>query len=68
MLIPLHFFRDRDYLHTTVKETIEAAAKNETFDELILPVIPKIIAKIPKPDKQSVIQNQKSRFGMMKSK
>ena len=40
-----------------VKETIESAAKNETFDDL------KNIAGVPKPEKAFVIENQKSKLG-----
>ena len=46
-----------------VKETIESAAKNEKFDDLVIPKLPKYIAGVPKPDKTFVIENQKSIFG-----
>ena len=46
-----------------VKETIESAGKNEKFDDLVIPKLPKNIPGVPKPDKASAIEDQKSRFG-----
>ena len=50
-------------MHQMVKETIESATKNETFDELVILKLSKIIAGVPKPEKAFVIENQKSKLG-----
>ena len=55
--------KDLGYLHQMVKETIESATKNETFDELVILKLSKIIAGVPKPEKAFVIENQKSKLG-----
>ena len=46
-----------------VKENIESAAKNEKFDNLVNPALPKNMAGVLKPDKAFLIKNQKPRFG-----
>ena len=43
-------------------ETIKSVAKNEKFDNLVIPKLPKNIAGVPKADKAFAIENQKSRF------
>ena len=60
---PIKEKKDLGYLHRMVKETIKSAAKNENFDNLVIPKLLKNIAGVPKPDKAFVIENQKSRFG-----
>ena len=55
---------DLGYLHRMMKETMESAAKEKKFDDLVIPELPKNVAGVPKPDfKAFVIENQKSRFG-----
>ena len=60
---PIKEKKDLGYLHRMVKKTIKSAAKNENFNDLVIPKLPKNIAGVPKPDKAFVIENQKSRFG-----
>ena len=60
---PIKEKQDLGYLHLIVKETIKSAGKNEMFDDLVIPKLPKNIAEVPKPDKAFVIEKQKSRFG-----
>ena len=60
---PIKEKKDLGYLHRMAKETIKSAAKNEKFNDLVIPKLPKNIAGLPNPDKAFVIENQKSRFG-----
>ena len=63
---PIKAEKNRDYLHQMVAETLESAKKKEKFSDLQIPELPKNIAKVPKPEKRTVIENQKSRFGTQK--
>ena len=60
---PIKEKRDLGYWHRMAKETIKSPAKNEKFDNLVIPKLLKNTAGVPKPDKAFVIENQKSRFG-----
>ena len=60
---PIKEDKDRTYLHNMVKETVELVRSKKTLPPPSIPDLPKNIAPTPKPDKQEVIQNQKSRFG-----
>ena len=60
---PIKEKKDLEYWHRMVKYTIESAVKNEKFDDLVIPKQPKTIARVPKPDKSFVMENQKSIFG-----
>ena len=51
------------YLHGMVKETIELAAKNEKFNNLVISKLLRNVAGVQKPDKAFVIRSQKSGFG-----
>ena len=60
---PIKEEKDRTYLRNMVKETVELARSKKTLSAPSIPNLPKNIAHTPKPDKQEVIYNQKSRFG-----
>ena len=47
---PIKEKKDLGYLHRMVKKTIKSAAKNENFNDLVIPKLPKNIAGVPKPD------------------
>ena len=60
---PIKEEKDRTYLRNMVKQTIELVRSKKSLPAPAIPNLPKNIAPTPKPDKQEVIQNQKSRFG-----
>ena len=46
-----------------VRETINCVERKEIPEKPNFPDLPKNIAPIPKPDKKTVIENQRSGFG-----
>ena len=60
---PIKEQKSTDYLHEMVRETINCVERKEIPEKPNFPDLPKNIAPIPKPDKKTVIENQRSRFG-----
>ena len=59
---PIKKGKDRIYLHKMVDETIECAKNKMIPEKPKIPNLPQSIASLPKPSKEDVIKNQKSRF------
>ena len=54
--------KSREFLSQFIDRTFEIIEENKVLELPKLPDIPKNIAPIPKPDKNEVIMNQRSRF------
>ena len=60
---PIKEKKNKNYLHEMVKDTINCVKRKERPEKPQVPNLPKNIAALPKPDKKTVIENQRSRFG-----
>ena len=59
---PIREKKSREFLSRFIDRTLEIIEENKVLELPKLPDIPKNIAPIPKPDKNEVIMNQRSRF------